>query len=386
MRILQVVPHYVPAYHFGGVLRVAHAMSRALAKQGHPVHVCTTNLRDPTQYLDLPTDVPIDVDGVKVFYEPVSVSRYWGFSRKMAHRLWEEIRWADVVLIHFHYQFSSLVGGWLSRLQRKPYIVFTHGSLNRHGVNSRGTFRKRMYLRFLESGNLGHASFVGYQSHEEMENSLKWGNPEVVPNGIDPQEYSELPPLGYFRKQYPALADQVVYLYLGRLHPGKGFDLLLPAFGELAQKLPDVHLLLAGCDERGYERTVRQMISDLHLDDYVTLTGFVSGQDRLGALQDSDVFVLPSRSEGLSGAMLEAMYMALPVVVTDRVGLCREIRKRRCGLVVPFNQEHLTRALQQIAVTPDRKEMGRRGHELVSSHYTWDSIARDLVNRIQELI
>ena len=106
-----VSPHYVPAYHYGGALHVAHSLGKSLVSQGHEVRVCTTNLRNPTEDLAVPVDAKVLVDGVQVYYEPTVSSRYWGFSPQLARRLWLESKWADVVLIHFHYQFASLAAG-----------------------------------------------------------------------------------------------------------------------------------------------------------------------------------------------------------------------------------------------------------------------------------
>lgn len=383
MRILQTVAHYIPAYHFGGALHVAHSLSKALIAQGHQVHVCTTNLKNPRENLDVPLDAPVDVDGVRVFYEPTIISRYWGFSPSMARCIWKEVQWADVVLIHFHYQFASIVGGWISRWHKKPYIVFTHGSLNRFGVSARSTLRKRTYLDLFERGNFHNAFFVAYHSHEEMETSFQFGRCQVVPNGIDPAMLDRLPPRGSFRAQHLELKERIIYLYLGRLDAGKGLDLLLPAFRRLVNANPSAHLVLAGGNERGYETAIRQMISDLQLADRVTLTGLISGSDKLSALRDADVYVLPSRSEGLSIAMLEAMYSGLPVIVTDRVGLWRTIQTERCGWVVPLDEGRLGEALLEAASSPERVEMGKRGHSLIASRFTWDVIVRDLIAQIQ---
>ena len=385
MRILQVVSHYVPAYHYGGVLHVAHSLSKSLVAQGHDVRVCTTRLKDPSTDLDVPSGAPVDVDGAQVYYEPVRFSRYWGLSPAMARRIWDQLEWADVALIHFHYQFASFIGGWASRLKKKPYVVFTHGSLNNYGVSSRGRARKHLYLSLVERGNFRGDLFTAYHSHEEMENSLKFGRSQVVPNGISPVSFSSPPPGGSFREKYPELKDRLVYLYLGRIDAGKGLDLLLPAFGKLAEAREDVHLVLAGGDERGYSSQVKNMISDLNLSRRVTMTGLISGPDKLGALRDSDVYVLPSRSEGLSIAMLEAMYMGLPVITTDRVGLWRTIEEQGCGFVVPLDQEKLADALHRMAASDNRAEMGRKARRLVAGQYTWDTIASNLVGHIRRL-
>ena len=386
LKICQVVSHYPPAYHFGGALQVAHALSKSLAAQGHEVRVCTSNLKDLASDLDVPTGASVEMDGAQVYYDPVRLSRYWGLSPAMTRRVWEVTEWADVVLMHFHYQFASLAGAWASRLRTKPYIIFTHGSLNQYGVNARSNTRKRLYLNLLERGNFHRALFAAYHSQEELETSLKFGRCAVVPNGIDPRMFADRPPRGSFRERYPELDGRTVFLFLGRLDAGKGLDLLLPAFHTLAESRPDVHLVLAGGNERGYEAQVRRMIAELGLAERVTLTGLISGAQKIGALQDADAYVLPSRSEGLSIAMLEAMYMGLPVIVTDRVGLWRTIEEKQCGLVVPLEEARLADALRRMAEDKGRAEMGRRGHDLVAAQYTWDVISRNLAARIKESI
>jgi glycosyltransferase involved in cell wall biosynthesis len=382
MRILMVSPHYVPAYYYGGVLHVAHALGRSLMSQGHEVRVCTTNLRNPTDDLAVPVDAPVMVDGVQVYYEPTVLSRYWGFSPHLARRLWLESTWADVVLIHFHYQFASLAASWISRTRGKPYIIFSHGSLNTYGLKARSRARKLCYLKLLEEKNFAKALFAAYHSAEEMDTSYRFGRCRVVPNGIDPQVFQVLPQRNYFRQKHN-LEQAMIYLFLGRIDAGKGLDLLLPAFKKLLQVSGDSHLVLAGANERGYEAQVRHLAEKLGLASRITLTGLITGQDKLAALQDADVFVLPSRSEGLSIAMLEAMYMGLPVVVTDRVGLWLEVEKNRCGLVVPYDEDSLAGALKRLAGAPDRRAMGQRGRQLVASGYTWDKIARDLAGEIE---
>jgi hypothetical protein len=113
--------------------------------------------------------------------------------------------------MHFHYQFSSLAGAWASRLRKKPYIIFTHGSLNQYGVNARSNVCKRFYLNLLERGNFRRALFAAYHSPEEMETSLQFGRCKVVPNGIDPKLFAERPARGSFRKRYPQLNNKLIF-------------------------------------------------------------------------------------------------------------------------------------------------------------------------------
>ena len=380
MRILTICPHYVPAYHFGGPLNVAHSLSAALVEAGHKVTVCTTNMRTHQENLDVPVDTPLGVDGVEVYYEPVVFWRYWGFSPRLWRRMAREVKRADVVLVHAHYQFANWAGARLARRAGKPYVIFSHGSLHFQGISYQKARLKGLYLTLMERLNFRKALFIAFNAPEEQEGSRCGDLGKVIPSGIDPARFAAMPPRGFFRELYPQLQDKLFILFLGRLDiQQKGLDLLIPAFGRLKRVCPGAHLVLAGPDEDAGGKRIRQLALEHEVEEAVTLTGLISGPVKLAALQDADLFVLPSRFEGLSIALLEALYSGLPVVVTDRVGLWRQVEKNRCGLVTPFDEESLVAALTQLAAASDRREMGQRGRQLVASGYTWDKIARQLM-------
>jgi len=387
MRILTICPHYVPAYHFGGPLNVAHSLSKALVKAGHQVTVCTTNLKNHQENLDVPVDTPVSVDGVEVYYEPVFLFRYWGFSPGLWTRMAREVNRADVILVHAHYQFANWGGAKLARRSGKPYVIFAHGSLHFQGISHKSARLKQLYLTLMERINFQNALFIVFNAPEEKDASMFGELGKVIPSGIDPASFATMPLPGYFRELYPQLQDKPFILFLGRLDiQQKGLDLLIPAFGQLRRVCPGVHLVLAGPDEDEGGRLIRHLALQHEVEDAVTLTGLISGQAKLAALQDADLFVLPSRFEGLSIALLEALYSGLPVVVTDRVGLWREVEKNRCGLVVPYDEDSLAGALKRMAMAPDRREMGQRGRQLVAAGYTWDKIARHLAAEIEQAL
>ncbi len=172
MQLTQVISHYVPAHRFGGPLQVAHGLGKALVARGHRVSVCTTNLADTDQDLDVPLDTPIDVDGVSVYSEPTCCSRYWGFSPRLWQRANREIAKADVALVHFHYQFANWAGARLARRHQKPYALFAHGSLKKSAIMRKGRWKKRVYLKFAERLNLRNASWLFFNAPEERRASL----------------------------------------------------------------------------------------------------------------------------------------------------------------------------------------------------------------------
>lgn len=385
MNILQVAPHYVPAYQFGGPLRVAHGLSKSLLAQGHTVKVCTTNLKNDVDNLIVPVDEPVLRDGVEVYYELTRLSRYWGFSPKLYQRTNALAKSADIVLVHFHYQFANWAGAAIARKLGKPYVIFAHGSLNQWGIANKSGWKKKLYLSLLERKNLKDALFIAFNAEEERELSLFTERGVVIPSGIAPDEFKETPPRGSWRVQQAQLKNKSCILYLGRLNPAqKGLDMLLPAFAQLRRQRKDVHLILAGPDERGGEMEVRELIAALGIAADVTFTGMVDGLEKLAILADSDVYALVSPSEGLSIALLEALYMGLPAVVTNRIGLSAEIEREKAGIVVERDVAQIAAALlAMVNNAAQRREMGANAHRLVAEKYTWDAVAATLVEAVQ---
>lgn len=388
MNIVQIIPHYVPAYEFGGPLRVAHGLSKALLDQGHAVKICTTNLKSGSETLDLPIDVPVFQDGIEVYYEPTVFSHYWGFSPQLYRRVSSLINSADVVFIHFHYQFANWAGASIARKLGKPYVIFAHGSLNQWGIAHKSQRKKKLYLRFFEQANLEKALFIAFNAVEEQELSLFADHGVVISSGVNPDEFKSTSPQGSWRSRHRQLINKTCILYLGRLNSAqKGLDMLLPAFAQLRQQREDVHLILAGPDERGGEAEVRELVAILGIVADVTFTGMVDGPEKLAILRDSDIYALVSPSEGLSIALLEALYMGLPVVVTNRVGLSAEIEREKAGIVVERDIEQIAAALlAMVDNAAQRRQMGAKAHQLVAEKYTWDAIAATLIEEVRARI
>jgi len=386
MNILQIVPHYIPAYRYGGPLKVAHSLGKVLAKNGHGITVCTTNLASEDSILDVPTGIPVIVDEVKVFYEPTIISRYWGFSPALVRRIDVEIKDADLVLIHAHYQFANWIGAFLARRYHKPYVIFAHSSLREKAVNHKNKVLKRLYLKMMERSNFREALFIVFNAPEEKDDSLYKEKGQVIHNGIDISDFADMPQKGYFRELYPELQNKFILLFLGRLDiKHKGLDLLIPAFAKLHRQYSDTHLVLAGSDEEGGKDDVLGMARQHGVSDSILLPGLISGKIKLAALQDADGFVMSSRFEGLSISLLEALYMGIPMLVTDTVGLCEEIRDTGSGLVVEASSSGIYDGLIKLMDTDKRMSMKEKGTRLILEKYTWDTIAQNLLEKIKEL-
>ena len=385
MKITQVISHYVPATRFGGPQQVAHGLGKALTRMGHEVSVCTTNMMDEHKDLQVAVNEQTDVDGVRVTYSPTCCSRYWAFSPGLWRSAKQEIADADFALVHFHYQFANWVGAHLARRNRKPYAIFAHGSFKHEAIERSGRWKKQLYLNVAEGKNLQAANRIYFNAREEQEQSRFANSGCVLPNGIDPDEFQDLPQRGAFRVKYGWSDDDIVFLFLGRIdYVGKGLDNLVPAFAKLVDEYRNVKLVFAGPDERGGQDKLEQALDEHNLKDCTQITGMLEGNDKLAAFVDADAFLLPSRSEGMSIALLEALYLGLPVLVTNQVGLWQTIERTGAGIVVQTDTDLLP-ALKDLCNQQCRDRMRNSAVDEIRANFTWDAIAKTLLDDLGQL-
>ena len=344
---------------------MAPEMCRALARRGHEVSLYTTNF-DVDGVLDGPLDKPIRDGGVTIRYFPVSRPRRWKFSRPRGEAIRQEVRNFDIVHIHNLYLFHTWVTAHYCRKYRIPYVISPHGTLDPF-IRRKSRWKKAVYNFLIEARNLNRAVAIHYTAQLEMElahaaMSIKAPG-AVVPLGSDLQEYLELPPPGTFRHRFPEVGENLIILFLSRINYKKGLDLLAKSFGLIARRRDDVRLVIAGPDNEGYGRQVRQWLAEEGVLKYTVFTGMLTGVDKLAAFADADLFVLPSYTENFGIAIIEAMACGLPVVISNRVNIWREVGK--AGVVVDCDADKLAEVLlKMLDDSEGRKKLGAMGKRL----------------------
>src|SRR5262249_15680957 len=152
------------------------------------------------------------------------------------------------------------------------------------------------------------------------------------PNGINLEEFEQLPPRGTYRNRCPQLAGKRMIVFLGRVHPGKGLELLVPAFAQA--NITDAMLVIVGPDSENFQGGVEETFRRHNISQRVIFTGMLRGADRIAALADADLFALPSFHENFGIAVIEALAAGVPVIVSDEVNVCREIAAAQVGASV----------------------------------------------------
>jgi glycosyltransferase involved in cell wall biosynthesis len=372
MRILHVVPTYLPAVRHGGPIRAVHGLARALVERGHEVVVHTTNLHGDT-VLDVPTDRPVDLDGVSVRYFPVSPPRRLARSPAMATELGRSIGSFDAAHLHSIYLWPTRAAARAAESAGKPYVVSPRGMLVPELVRRHGALRKRLWIRFVERRTLAHASRLLVTTALEGEEARAFGFAlppiEVLANGLDPGE-------GTVAASPVALAARregtPVFVYLGRLSWKKGLESLI----EAVARVEGARLVLAGNDEEGLGERLRASAARLGVADRVEFAGFVDGDRKQALLDAARGLVLPSISENFGNVVLEAWARGIPVIVTPGVGLASEVDACGGGLVSPSDAASLAAALGRLRDDASlARDMGERGRRAVLDRFTWPALA-----------
>lgn len=376
MNILHITPYYAPAYPFGGVVRAVEGMARALSARGHTLTVLTTDTLSPTARYAGAIDETLD--GVRVVRVRNLVARgtlNLSTPRGMRRAAQPLIESADVVHCHEFRTAENLIVTPVAARAGKPLVLSPHGTLPQDTGRS---VVKSVWDRLLSPAvarRFDHVVALTLQEADETRAFWKRVGAavppiSVIPNGINPREFSDLHGREAFRAQY-GLSDAVVVLFMGRLHPRKGAHLLAQAFQQA--NLPNTRLVIAGPDEGGL------VLVAPYVDDRVVMTGYLAGEARYAALAAADVFVLPALGgEGLSVAVLEAMGVGLPVIVSTGCNL-PDMSEAGAGVEVSTDVESIANALRLIVTDSARRaQMGEAARQLVHERFTWDSVAERL--------
>jgi len=398
MKILHVIPSFVPAWRYGGPVYAAQALTREMARQGHEVVVMTTNIDGPS-VLDVPLERPVFMDGVTVWYFPVEPPRWWCFSRTLGRALQMQVKHFDLVDIHSIFLWPTTVAAFSCQRWDVPYVIKPLGALDPACVSKSydttwvslsSRVKKWLYLNTLGRLDLAGASAIHFMSQAEMEASrpLRLRPPGfVVPHGVECGQMEEESTSSRLHERYPQLNGKKVVLFLSRLDPIKGLDLLIPALGDLAPTRKDFAFVLAGLGNSAYEEDVVALVKRHGLQDRTVFLGFVQGEAKRSLLREADLFVLSSYHENFGIAVVEAMAAGLPVVISDQVNICREVRGAGAGLVTGLERKEIATAVELLLEDDNlRQEMGCKGALLVREQFTLEKVVKDLVQVYDQII
>lgn len=370
MRILHVVPTYVPAVRYGGPIYSVHALCRALVSRGHSIHVYTTNV-DGSGVSPVSLAGPVVVDGVTASYFPCGMGRRLYRSPEMGRALEKNVATFDVLHLHSVFLWPTLAAACEARRAKVPYVLAPRGMLIEDLIRRKSRLRKTAWIELFERRNVAGAAAIHVTSEleqSELESlGLRARHIAVVANGVEPRPL--LPSC------HAAPSERSCILYLGRVSWKKGLDRLLQAMSYI----PDAKLVIAGNDDENYRPRLARLVRELSLTERVTFAGPVHGDAKWELIRSAAIFALPSYSENFGLAALEAAACGCPVVLTPQVGLARAIGEAGAGIVADGDPERFGAVLAALMSDPGRgRVMGEAGKKLAAAKFSWPQIAAQM--------
>ncbi len=375
MRTLHVTQTYHPFLERGGPTVKVRSIAEGLAQRGDRVTVLTSWYGRPFAARQ------IQLNGVEVIYlRPRAAYRATTFNSGLLSFCRKRLRDFDLVHIYGLYDLLGPVVAHYCAKAGIPYVVEPLGMVR---PIDRSFRIKRIWHAFMGKPLLRHASLLIATSKQEEQELLDDGFPRervvIRYNGVDLKEFQLLPPRGTFRAEWALPPDEPIVLFLGRMIPRKGVDLLIDAFSKAC---PDHgRLVIAGPEgEIGYAAKLRELARERHVESRTIFTGPLYGDQKKAVLADSQIFALPSSYENFANGVAEAIACAIPTIVTEKCGVSEFVRDR-VGLVISRDVSELAAALRRLLGDPDLYERFRKECPKVASELSW----QELLGKQQEL-
>lgn len=376
MRILHLT-NFVGKRSFG-VGPVALNLARGQQALGH--HVAIWSCDSETEARELEGQNRLQPNTIRTF--PIVGPVRLAYSPAMERAIIQHAHEYDVIHEHGIWTAVSRVTHRWRALTDRPTVIAPHGSLDAWALR-RSIWKKRLALFFYEGRNLRRVSCLHALSEREAEGFRAYGlqNPiAIIPNGISEEWLDGKGDVCAFRRRFGLPDETRLLFFLGRITPKKGLPMLIRAMSALKSDLENWKLIIAGVNEFGHQPEVETLVKQFSLDTYVQFIGPLYGQDKRDAFAASDLFVLPSHSEGAPVVVLEALGSGVPVLTTQ-ASPWQELASHRCGWWTEISELAIREALREALHTPgeELRQMGQRGKALIAEKYTLTKIAEQTV-------
>jgi len=373
MNILHFISSVDPAY--GGPVEALKQRIAIYRSAGHHVEVASLDSPACAASLDFPAPVIALGPGRGTY----------GYTPRALPWLRANVARFDLVFVDGVWNSNTLIAHRALAGTGIPWAIFTHGMLDPY-------FTRRFPLKHLKKSIYWHlrlsrvfrdATAVLFTAEEEKllarQSFSRYRVREmVVPFGIFGPTLDLTSARDEFLTRFPALRQKRLAITLGRIHPKKGADILIRAFAATLapqpqdSSAPAWHLVIAGPDQVGWQRDLEALAASLSIRDRVTFTGNLTGAPKWGALAASEIFVLPSHQENFGIVVAEALASSLPVLLSDKINIWREVMQHSAGFVAPDTLEGTKSSLTRYTALSDDARADLRASALQCFHQEFD--------------
>jgi len=361
----------------GGVPAVVFQLSKRLAARGITTQVAFA--KGTSDFL------PAGIDSFA--FPPSVLGRLWSWSYRLQTDVVKLTTRQDhdwpVFHIHGIWSAPQYFASRAADLSGVPFVVTAHGMLEPWLWNKQGFIihaKKLIYWKLfgypaLSKARVIHAITPMERTH--LSNLFPKNRIVIIPNAIDLAEYQDID---------TSNEKQKVILFLGRVEPKKGVDILLKSF---ARANLDKHwkmIIVGPFWSNAYQLQLEKIVTEFNIGNRVKFMGPVFGEEKIRLLRTSWVMVAPSHSEVVGLVNLEAGAMLLPSITTHQTGLYDW--EEGGGLLIQPDVVDLQKALEQACLWSDRErqERGLASRQLIQSRYSWDAVLPMWISLYQSLI
>lgn len=378
---------FLPAHANGGVPFSTYYLARELVRLGHQVRVVCTDRNSDTR-------LSVPLDRWTTFYEiPVTYCRVWPgpyvFAPKMVKFAKEAVQQADLVVSSCTlWTYAGFLADTYATRFSRPHVVYLRGLVGRWTMQQK-IIRKKIFWHLQGARILHRASCIVALNASEAKAISVLGMKipiEIIPNGIDRLDLEPVLSRSELDNLFPVLAGCPFLLFLGKMGAQKGLDILLPAFKQCRHSNKQMKLVLCGPIWPDYRYQFNDLLQSCKGENSVLHLGTVEGEVKNSLLFHSSALVLTSRNEGLPMAVLEAMAVGRPVVISEECNF-PEVMQAQAGWVTRGDIQEVAHALRE--VLSNRTETERRGinaRSLVERSYSWDNVGAQTDKLFQMLL
>ncbi|WP_439474443.1 XrtY-associated glycosyltransferase XYAG1 [Algoriphagus formosus] len=382
MKILHITASYKPAYVYGGPIVSISRLCEELSNGQQVITVYTTNANGE-QELDVPTQQALQVFGVTVYYFERLTRGHSHFSPSLLLMLWQNVNKYEIIHIHSWWNLVSVLSAFICLLKGVKPILSPRGTFSPYSF-TKGKSRAKKWLHILFGKRLLKNTYIHATTQKEWEECqalIPGWKGFVLPNYL-PTEMECLLKKPIVSDPEKETKEAFQLLFVGRLHPVKGIELLLEALATL--NFP-FKLTLVGEGEEAYEKGLKAKAEKLGIVPHLYWRGFLQGEEKLVVYQKADILILPSYTENFGMVLIEAWATGLPTIVTEGVGLSDFVQTHKLGWVVKHTSESIAHAIltaQQEETT--RLSIAKNAHKIASQEFSTEILTEKYLSAYQQ--
>lgn len=392
MKILETLASADPAS--GGPLAGLVDHAKIWTQDGHTCEVVTLDPPDAPYLKDTPLKVHAlgTENTLPEGLRRLALPLRYGYRKAYVPWLRANVKNYDAVIVNGLWTYATFGARQVLPNSGVPYFVFSHGMLDPwfRKVSPVKNAGKQVSWLINEGPLMNNARAVLFTTEEEREVSRNAFWPyhvreKVVGYGTADVSGDPAQQIAAFRKAVPELGDRRYLLFLSRIHPKKGCDLLFQGFAKVASEDPGLDLVIAGPDQVGLRAGLEKIAAAEGVAERIHWTGMVTGDVKMGALRACEAFVLPSHQENFGVAVVEALACSRPVIISNKVNIWREIETAGAGLIAEDTLEGTIATLKAfLKLSPEeRRTMGEAGRRLFLDKFHIEMAAKTLLEVVK---